>query len=149
MFLCNPISLQYVDKSKHQSRPRYLVVSSDGDWCMVRKFVGNTLCQLSYRLKQSECYKVPVDLAVLKLNPLKEEENKEGYDMAPAPDRSVTYHNHLISPTRDHQMTAMTNEPMPNEPNSNPISHEDGWMNGVLGHFYALSRLNWAGDNLG
>ena len=20
----------------------------------------------------------------------------------------------------------------------------DGWMNGVLGHFYALSRLNWA-----
>ena len=23
----------------------------------------------------------------------------------------------------------------------------DGWMNGVLGHFYALSRLNWAGDN--
>ena len=25
----------------------------------------------------------------------------------------------------------------------------DGWMNGVLGHFYALSRLNWAGDNLG
>ena len=26
---------------------------------------------------------------------------------------------------------------------------KDGWMNGVLGHFYALSRLNWAGDNLG
>ena len=25
----------------------------------------------------------------------------------------------------------------------------DGWMNGVLGHFYALSRLNLAGDNLG
>ena len=25
----------------------------------------------------------------------------------------------------------------------------DGWMNGVLGHFYALSRLNWDGDNLG
>ena len=22
-------------------------------------------------------------------------------------------------------------------------------MNGVLGHFYALSRLNWARDNLG
>ena len=21
----------------------------------------------------------------------------------------------------------------------------DGWMNGVLGHFYALSRLNWTG----
>ena len=28
------------------------------------------------------------------------------------------------------------------------FSVEDGWMNGVLGHFFALSRLNWAGDNL-
>ena len=26
---------------------------------------------------------------------------------------------------------------------------KDGWMNGVLGPLYALSRLNWAGDNLG
>ena len=22
---------------------------------------------------------------------------------------------------------------------------QDGWMNSVLGHFYALSRLNWTG----
>ena len=26
---------------------------------------------------------------------------------------------------------------------------QDGWMNSVLGHIFALSRLNWAGDNLG
>ena len=26
---------------------------------------------------------------------------------------------------------------------------KDGWMDErVLGHFFALSRLNWAGDNL-
>ena len=30
-----------------------------------------------------------------------------------------------------------------------PSIEQDGWMNGVLGHFYALSRLNWARDNLG
>ena len=24
------------------------------------------------------------------------------------------------------------------------IKRGDGWMNGVLGHFYTLSRLNWA-----
>ena len=29
------------------------------------------------------------------------------------------------------------------------MGNVDGWMNGVLDHFYALSRLNWAGDNLG
>ena len=26
---------------------------------------------------------------------------------------------------------------------------KDGWMNGVLGHFFALSRLNWAGGQPG
>ena len=26
---------------------------------------------------------------------------------------------------------------------------EDGWMNGVFGHLFALSRLNWVRDNLG
>ena len=26
---------------------------------------------------------------------------------------------------------------------------KDGWMNGVLGHFYTLSRLNWAGMQKG
>ena len=35
----------------------------------------------------------------------------------------------------------------------NPVTSSsqktDGSMNGVLGHFYALSRLKWAGDNLG
>ena len=114
----------YVDKSKHQSRPRYLVVSIDGEWCMVRKFVGNTLRQLSYRVKRSECFKVPVDLAVPKLNPVKEEGKEEENVTAPTRDRSVTYHNHLISPIRDHQMTAMTNEPMQNESNSSPTTHE-------------------------
>ena len=29
------------------------------------------------------------------------------------------------------------------------LNRMEGWMNGVLDHFYALSRLNWAGDNLG
>ena len=33
--------------------------------------------------------------------------------------------------------------------NGDVFFNGDGWMNGVLGHFYALSRLNWAGDNLG
>ena len=27
------------------------------------------------------------------------------------------------------------------------VTRMDGWMNGVLGHFYALSRLSWAEDN--
>jgi hypothetical protein len=48
----------HVDRNKNSPRERYLVVSIDGDWCCVRKFVGNTLKANSYRLKCSEVYKV-------------------------------------------------------------------------------------------
>jgi hypothetical protein len=50
------------DKTKLQPRPRYIVVTLEGEWCTVRKFVGNTLRQLAYRVKLSECYKVPHNL---------------------------------------------------------------------------------------
>ena len=50
----------YSDKDKHIARDRYLVVSIDDNWCNIRKFVGNTLRKSSYRVKCSECYKVPV-----------------------------------------------------------------------------------------
>ena len=113
----------YVDKSKHQSRPRYLVVIIDGEWCMVRKFVGNSLRQLSYRIKQSECYKVAADLTAPKLNPAKEEENEDD-DTTPAPEPTTMYYKHLVSPTRDHQMTTMITEPRQDESYTNPITLE-------------------------
>ena len=46
-----------------------------------------------------------------------------------------------LSPRGDTPGTTWTNEMK--------LGWMDGWMNGVLGHFHALSRLNWAGDNLG
>ena len=50
----------YSDRSKTQSRSRYLVVSLDGDWCFIKKFVGNQLRASSYKVKLTECYKVPI-----------------------------------------------------------------------------------------
>ena len=47
------------DRVKTHARQRYLVVSVDGDWCSVRKFVGQQLCVTSYHVKRSECMKVP------------------------------------------------------------------------------------------
>jgi hypothetical protein len=47
------------DRDKVHPRDRYLVVSVDGTWCNIRKFVGNQLRNTSYRVKRSECYKVP------------------------------------------------------------------------------------------
>ena len=51
----------YCDHNKSRARDRYLVVSIDGAWCHIRKFVGSQLRSTSYRVKKSECYKVPTD----------------------------------------------------------------------------------------
>ena len=55
------------DGSKTHARNRYLVVSVDGLWCNVRKFTGSQLRSTSYRVKLSECYRVP-DLTETTLN---------------------------------------------------------------------------------
>ena len=49
----------HVDRNKSCSRDRYLVVSVEGLWCGLRKFAGSQLRDLTYRVKTSDCYKVP------------------------------------------------------------------------------------------
>ena len=49
------------DKDKSRARDRYLVVSVDGEWCQIKKFVGNQLRAMSYKVKVKACYKVPSD----------------------------------------------------------------------------------------
>lgn len=49
----------YCDRNKNTSRDRYLVTSTDGNWCNIRKLVGSQLRNATYRVKKSECYKVP------------------------------------------------------------------------------------------
>lgn len=46
---------------KLQARSRYLVMSIDGDWCFVKKFTGSQLRATSYKVKVSDCYKVPTN----------------------------------------------------------------------------------------
>ena len=53
----------YTDKDKSRARDRYLVVSVDGEWCRIKKFVGNQLRATSYKVKVKECYKVPSDFS--------------------------------------------------------------------------------------
>ena len=52
----------YGDRNKSQARNRYLVVSINGEWCFVKKFSGNQLRASSYKVKLSECYRVPVNI---------------------------------------------------------------------------------------
>ena len=47
------------DGSKTHAHNWYLVVSVDGLWCNVHKFTDSQLSSTSYRVKLSECYRVP------------------------------------------------------------------------------------------
>ena len=51
----------YADRNKRRSRCRYIVVSTDGSWLNISKFMGNKLRATSYRVKRAECYKVVAD----------------------------------------------------------------------------------------
>lgn len=48
----------YSERDKHSSREKYLVTSIDGEWCFVRKFVGNQLRNMAYKVRKNELYKV-------------------------------------------------------------------------------------------
>ena len=50
------------DVDKHGARDRYIVTSTDGPWCDIKEFTGSQLRNKSYRVKQSECYKVPSEI---------------------------------------------------------------------------------------
>ena len=52
----------YSDRNKTRARDRYLVVEVTGPFCNVRKFVGSQLRSTSYRVKMSECYRVPSEV---------------------------------------------------------------------------------------
>ena len=51
----------YCDQNKYHGRDHYLVTSTDGTWCQVRKFVGSLLWSTTYRIKKAERYEVPMD----------------------------------------------------------------------------------------
>ncbi|KAK3742099.1 hypothetical protein QZH41_007659 [Actinostola sp. cb2023] len=59
----------YSDRNKSRARDRYLIVSVDGKFCNVRKFVGSQLRSTSYRVKTSDCYKVPTELLDIPRHP--------------------------------------------------------------------------------
>ncbi|KAI0235047.1 hypothetical protein LSAT2_014535 [Lamellibrachia satsuma] len=82
----------YCDRNKSRSRCRYLVVSVDGVWLNVSKFIGNQLRATSYRVKRTECYKDQV--AAHTLDPSTAYQygvstNTPTYDPTPEPRSSI------------------------------------------------------------
>ena len=52
----------HADRNKSKARERYLVVSLDPPFCNIRKFTGSQLRSASYRMRMSDCFKVPSEV---------------------------------------------------------------------------------------
>ena len=71
----------YADRDKSKARNRYLVVSTDGEWCFIKKFSGSQLRSSSYKVKRDECYLVPTESLssrpFLRNDPLTDDEDED------------------------------------------------------------------------
>ena len=76
------------DRNKSRARDRYLVVAIDPPFCDIKKFIGSQLRSSSYRVKLTECFKVPSDLA----DPLHPPRQCRGHDSDDDDDPDTTPH---------------------------------------------------------
>ena len=76
----------HYDRNKSRARDRYLVVAIDPPFCDIKKFIGSQLCSSSYRVRLTECFKVPSDLA----DPLHPPRQCRGHDSDDEDDPDTT-----------------------------------------------------------
>ena len=70
----------YQDKNKLAARPRYIVISIDGEWCKLRRFANKRLHHVTYKAKLTECYLVPVEVSE-DFTPSRVEDDDEGVEI--------------------------------------------------------------------
>ena len=93
----------YSDKNKLNARDRYLVTSLDNEWCVVRKFTGSQLRATSYRVKRSECYRVPPTLCKQTVNePYRTTDEDDDLPMSGPPPEPVCVPEILSKPENSH-----------------------------------------------
>lgn len=100
----------YADKNKLHARQRYLVVSIQDDWCYIKKFTGNQLRASSYKVKKTECFRVPADIAECKIPVhLDDSDCDEPITIPPAPE-TVSIPSILTTPANQDSRDA---DPIP------------------------------------
>ena len=121
------------DRSKTQSRHRYLVCTVENEWCNIRKFIGNQLRSTSYRVRRSDCLKVPSDFPPL---PSQQYQPQECDDESAQPLTVTTDHSHSMPDPPDFSTASndcipplnspdvMTVPPEPRPPAPPDIPHE-------------------------
>jgi len=74
----------YSDRDKTRACNRYLVVEVTGSFCNIRKFVGSQLRSTSYRMKTSDCYWVPSEVADYRPSAINDEADSSSDETPPA-----------------------------------------------------------------
>ena len=74
----------YSDRNKTRARYRYLVVEVTGSFCNIRKFVGSQLRSTSYRVKTSDCYRVPSEVADYRPSAINDDADSSSDEAPPA-----------------------------------------------------------------
>ena len=130
------------DRNKTCARDRYLVISTDKEWCDIKKFTGSQLRPTSYRVKQSECFKVPQDSLTRESQPnhsmaLETDIDPLPTEPAPPPDL-MPEASHILPETitdQDPNVTLM----------SAPVSdgHESVYQCSTWRHIYAEAFYPW------
>ena len=108
----------YSDGDKHRCRDRYIVVSTDGPWCNIKKFSGAQLRNASYRIKRTECYVVPSTISDLKdrRDEPAEEEDEELICHPAVPDAPQAASEMVRGPPLGAMPAAPVYAPPPREP---------------------------------
>ena len=74
----------YSDRNKTRARDRYLVEEVTGSFCNIRKFVGSQLRSTSYRVKTSDCYRVPSEVADYRPSAINDDADSSSDEAPPA-----------------------------------------------------------------
>lgn len=116
------------DKDKTKARNRYLVTIVDGNWCDIRKFVGSQLRSSSYKVKRSECFKVPPyfnDSYMLKMqSDYFIESDDDSPDSTPTPNLSI---DNLIIPEEISRPLVDQNDSV-----ETGLSHMESYLNEMI-----------------
>lgn len=78
----------YCDRDKSKARSRYIITAIGGDWCYIKKFTGRQIRASSYKVKLTECYRVPCEIQDLKpyLSLPDDEDSEDLYSIPENPD---------------------------------------------------------------
>lgn len=107
----------HTDRNKSCARNRYLVVSIDGTWCNIQKFIGSQLRKTSYRVKTSECYKVPSQIKYHAMVPQNREDDHSDSELdsvePPAPPEPPKIPDEIAKPPDVQKEISLTTNEQP------------------------------------